>query len=99
MGLIPVHEIVPDLQDDSLPKDLKVLFQPLFCKLCSAKLTSNMTAKMHYKSKNHEKKIKKWLVDYAEKSGEPLHPRAQASGDKVKFTFDKLVSKLIFKTK
>lgn len=88
MGLILVHEIVPDLQDDSLPKDLKVLFQPLFCKLCSAKLTSNMTAKMHYKSKNHEKKIKKWLVDYAGKSGEPLHPRAQASGDKVKFTFD-----------
>lgn len=41
-----------------------------------------MTAKMHYKSKNHEKKIRKWLIDYAEKSGEPLHARAQASGDK-----------------
>ncbi|XP_066144670.1 zinc finger matrin-type protein 3-like isoform X2 [Euwallacea fornicatus] len=76
------HEIVPDLQDNTLPKDLKLLFQPLFCKLCSIQLSSNQTAKMHYKSKNHEKKIRKWLVEHAEKTGETLHPRAQSVGEK-----------------
>ncbi|XP_066144667.1 uncharacterized protein [Euwallacea fornicatus] len=79
---LTVHEIVPDLQDNTLPKDLKLLFQPLFCKLCSIQLSSNQTAKMHYKSKNHEKKIRKWLVEHAEKTGETLHPRAQSVGEK-----------------
>lgn len=37
-------------------------------------------AKLHYKSKNHEKKIRKFLVDYAEKTGEPLHKRARMAG-------------------
>ncbi|XP_060533751.1 zinc finger matrin-type protein 3-like [Cylas formicarius] len=70
---------VPDLVDNTLPKDLKLLFQPLFCKLCSTQFSSNNNAKMHYQSKNHEKKIKKWLIDYSEKSGEPLHKRARTS--------------------
>ncbi|XP_030754486.1 zinc finger matrin-type protein 3-like [Sitophilus oryzae] len=72
----------PDIADSSLPKDLKLLFQPLFCKLCTAQLSSNQSAKMHYKSKNHEKKIRKWLIEYSEKSGEPLHKRARVSNEK-----------------
>lgn len=49
-------------------------------------LSSSVMAKAHYKGKNHEKKIKKWLIDYSEKTGEPLHKRAKvvsAKKDKV----------------
>ncbi|XP_050299511.1 uncharacterized protein LOC126738295 isoform X3 [Anthonomus grandis grandis] len=83
---LPVEQTVPDLLDDTLPKDLKILFQPLFCKLCELQLSSNQTAKMHYKSKNHEKKIRKWLTEYAEKTGEPLHHRATTRGQDKKKT-------------
>lgn len=34
-------------------------------------------AKIHYKSKNHEKNIRKFLTEYSEKTGEPLHKRAK----------------------
>ncbi|XP_044763292.1 uncharacterized protein LOC123320155 isoform X2 [Coccinella septempunctata] len=67
---------IPDATDNTLPKELREMFQPLFCKLCSLQMTSNVMAKMHYVSKNHEKKIRKYLVEHAEKTGEPLHPRA-----------------------
>ncbi|CAH1961847.1 unnamed protein product [Acanthoscelides obtectus] len=36
-------------------------------------------AKMHYKSKNHEKKIRKFLIEYSQKTGEPLHKRARVT--------------------
>ncbi|KAG5891108.1 hypothetical protein JTB14_028496 [Gonioctena quinquepunctata] len=71
------RETVPDVEDSSLPKDLTAMFQPLYCKLCSAQLSSNIMARLHYKSKNHEKKIRKFLVEYSEKTGEPLHKRAK----------------------
>ncbi|XP_049825211.1 zinc finger matrin-type protein 3 [Aethina tumida] len=67
----------PDADDASLPSELTAMFQPLFCRLCSAHLSSNVMAKMHYKSKNHEKKIRKFLIDYSDKTGEPLHKRAK----------------------
>ncbi|CAG9862146.1 unnamed protein product [Phyllotreta striolata] len=70
-------DTVPDVDDPSLPKELTVLFQPLFCKLCTVKLSSNIMAKMHYKSKNHEKKIRKFLVEYAARTDTPVHPRAK----------------------
>ncbi|KAL1501234.1 hypothetical protein ABEB36_006598 [Hypothenemus hampei] len=76
------QQAVPDLLDESLPKELKLLFQPLYCKLCLAQLSSKQTAKMHYKSKNHEKKMKRWLVEWSESTGEPLHQRALAGNDK-----------------
>ncbi|XP_050299523.1 zinc finger protein 346-like isoform X12 [Anthonomus grandis grandis] len=85
-GKTMLEQTVPDLLDDTLPKDLKILFQPLFCKLCELQLSSNQTAKMHYKSKNHEKKIRKWLTEYAEKTGEPLHHRATTRGQDKKKT-------------
>ncbi|KAL3271077.1 hypothetical protein HHI36_021576 [Cryptolaemus montrouzieri] len=67
---------IADAADSTLPKELRELFQPLVCKLCSLDMTSNVMAKLHYSSKNHEKKIRKFLIEHAEKSGEPLHPRA-----------------------
>ncbi|CAG9772778.1 unnamed protein product [Ceutorhynchus assimilis] len=73
------QQTVPDLLDDSLPKELKAQFQPLFCKLCAIKLSSNQTAKTHYKSKNHEKKVRKWLVDWSATTGAPLPARALPS--------------------
>ncbi|VEN46821.1 unnamed protein product [Callosobruchus maculatus] len=78
------RDTVPDAADPSLPKELTVLFQPLFCKLCSVQLSSNVMAKMHYKSKNHEKKLRKFLVAYSEKTGEPLHKRARVTASSTK---------------
>ncbi|KAJ8984157.1 hypothetical protein NQ317_017809 [Molorchus minor] len=70
-------EIVPDLEDSSLPKELVLMFQPLYCKLCTTQLTSNVMAKLHYKSRNHEKKVRTFLIEYSERTGEPLHKRAK----------------------
>ncbi|XP_028145637.1 zinc finger protein 346 [Diabrotica virgifera virgifera] len=70
------REIAPDTSDPTLPKELKKQFQPLYCKLCTAHLSSNVMAKLHYRSKNHEKKVRKFLLDYAESTNTPLHKRA-----------------------
>lgn len=72
-----MKETIPDADDISLPKELTAMFQPLYCKLCTVQLSSNVMAKIHYKSKNHEKNIRKFLVDYSERTGEPLHKRAK----------------------
>lgn len=72
-----VKEIIPDVDDTSLPKELTAMFQPLYCKLCIVQLSSNVMAKIHYKSKNHEKNIRKFLTDYSERTGEPLHKRVK----------------------
>ncbi|GJQ78131.1 hypothetical protein Trydic_g2468 [Trypoxylus dichotomus] len=69
-------ETFTELHDSTLPAGLLSLFQPLFCKLCMFQLSGNSMAKMHYKSKNHDKKIRAWLIEHAEKTGQPLHPRA-----------------------
>jgi hypothetical protein len=72
-----VRDTIPDCYDETLPRDLTSLFQPLYCKLCQAQLSSNVVAKLHYKSKNHEKKIKRFLIEYSDRTGEPLHKRAK----------------------
>lgn len=64
--------------DNTLPKELRDLFEPLDCKLCTAQLTSTVMAKVHYASNAHEKRLRKWLVEYSERTGEPLHKRATA---------------------
>lgn len=74
-----MKETIPDAEDPTLPKELTAMFQPLYCKLCTAQLSSNIMAKIHYKSKNHEKNIRKYLIDYASKTGKPLHKRAKIS--------------------
>lgn len=66
---------------EGLPDELVKLFKPLCCDLCSAKLNSPSTARVHYESRNHEKKINHWLAGWAERTGEPL-PKRQA----VRFT-------------
>lgn len=63
---------------EGLPEELVKLFKPLCCDLCSAKLNSPSTARLHYESKNHEKKINHWLTGWSERNpGEPL-PKRQA---------------------
>ncbi|RZB40844.1 zinc finger matrin-type protein 4-like [Asbolus verrucosus] len=79
-----LKDTIPDCYDETLPRELTSLFQPLYCKLCSAQLSSNIVAKLHYKSKNHEKKIRKFLIDYSERTGEPLHKRAKTINKKPK---------------
>lgn len=60
---------------DGLPAELLKLIQPLCCELCSAKLNSPISAKMHYESKNHEKKINAWLSQWSARTGEPMPKR------------------------
>ncbi|XP_018561543.1 zinc finger matrin-type protein 4-like [Anoplophora glabripennis] len=72
-------EVVPDVDDTTLPKELTSMFQPLYCKLCTAQLSSNVMAKLHYKSRNHEKKVRKFLIEHSQKTGEPLHKRAKVT--------------------
>lgn len=60
---------------EGLPEELIKLFKPLCCDLCAAKLNSPSTARLHYESKNHEKKINNWLLTWSEKTGEPIPKR------------------------
>lgn len=60
---------------EGLPEELIKLFKPLCCDLCETKLNSPSTARLHYESKNHEKKINKWLSTWAEETGEPIPKR------------------------
>lgn len=64
-------------QADGLPEEIKKLFKPFVCELCPAKLNSPMSARLHYESKNHEKKINNWLLEWSERTGEPI-PKRQA---------------------
>lgn len=61
---------------DGLPSDLLKLIQPLCCELCSAKLNSPTSAKMHYESRNHDKKINAWLLQWSTTTGEPMPKRS-----------------------
>lgn len=60
---------------DGIPAELKKLILPLCCELCSTKLNSPISAKMHYESKNHEKKVNAWLGEWSERTGEPIPKR------------------------
>lgn len=58
-------------QDQEFPDDLKSLLRPLHCQLCKVTLNSVISARTHYESKNHEKKINGWLQEWAQKTGAP----------------------------
>lgn len=45
-----------------LPKDLTQQFQPLYCVLCKAQLSSPLAAAGHYSGKPHQKKVKQYLA-------------------------------------
>lgn len=62
---------------EGLPEELIKLFKPLCCDLCSTKLNSPSSARLHYESKNHEKKINSWLATWSEQTGTPI-PKRQA---------------------
>lgn len=58
--------------DADLPADLKKLLQPLYCELCKVQLNSPITAKIHYESKVHEKKVRNWLDEWSKQTGNPI---------------------------
>lgn len=102
MENIPEPVMIPDATDQTLPKELREMFQALYCKLCSLQMTSNVMARMHYVSKNHEKKIRKYLIELAEKTGEPLHPRAAVTNvkkEKKEVSLTKIFHSIMFKFK
>lgn len=44
------------------PDDLKKLFSALICELCNVKTNSVLSARAHYESKQHERKVGIWLT-------------------------------------
>ncbi|KAF5287342.1 hypothetical protein FQA39_LY15945 [Lamprigera yunnana] len=54
------------IQDTNLPQQLIMQFQPLFCQLCNCQHTSKVTAKMHYKSKRHKRRVMKYLTEHSQ---------------------------------
>lgn len=58
--------------DSNLPPELRKLMQALHCELCNVKLNSSITAKIHYDSKVHDKKVRNWLQEWSIKTGKPL---------------------------
>ncbi|XP_017776613.1 PREDICTED: zinc finger matrin-type protein 4-like isoform X2 [Nicrophorus vespilloides] len=71
------HNRPSDLTDTSLPKELRDQIQPLYCGVCKVQLINSISAKIHYASKNHDKNIRKFLISYSFRTGEPLHKRAR----------------------
>lgn len=61
--------------DSDLPDELKKKFQALHCLLCDAKMNSPISAKMHYESKQHDKKVHNWLSEWAKQTGAPMPKR------------------------
>lgn len=73
----------PPRLNTSLPPELTQLTQALFCALCNSKLNSSITAKVHYDSKVHERKVRNWLTEWATKTGNPIPERAAPSDSPV----------------
>lgn len=53
-------------------------------------------AKLHYKGQKHEKQVRKFLIDYSAKTGEPLHKRAKATPKKPEASVSFFVDKYIY---
>lgn len=73
-----------------LPTDLTKLFLPLFCELCGIHSNSPISARAHYTSVGHDKKIKAWLVKREQEMGEPCAKKTKVmpfETIKCKFTF------------
>jgi hypothetical protein len=50
-----------DIIDPTWPKELRDLFQPLYCVLCKLTLSSPVVARDHYKGKRHNKVAEVWM--------------------------------------
>lgn len=75
----PVPVSVPHKAADQIPPELKKLMQPLCCELCNIKSNSPISAKIHYDSKVHEKKVRHWLLEWSSRTGNPVPERAAVS--------------------
>jgi Zinc-finger of C2H2 type len=58
--------------EETYPEQLKLLMKPLVCSLCNSSMNSVISSKMHYQSKQHEKKIVAWLDSWFAKTGERI---------------------------
>ncbi|XP_026481089.1 zinc finger protein 346-like [Ctenocephalides felis] len=54
------------------PKELSEKFQPLYCGLCEVRGSSNKSIFAHYNSKQHKKKVNRYLEEWSLKTGEPM---------------------------
>ncbi|XP_026481617.1 uncharacterized protein LOC113388455 [Ctenocephalides felis] len=67
--------ILPRDQFDAIakfPKELSEKFQPLYCGLCEVRGSSNKSIFAHYNSKQHKKKVNRYLEEWSLKTGEPM---------------------------
>lgn len=62
---------------DRLPVDLTKLFLPLFCGLCGIHSNSPISAKAHYDSIGHDKRIDAFLLKREQEMGEPAPKKAK----------------------
>lgn len=62
--------------DEPLPAELTKLFLPMLCQLCKVQSNSAVSARMHYDSKVHSKRITQWLLEWTERTGESMPKRA-----------------------
>ncbi|XP_055693910.1 zinc finger matrin-type protein 3-like [Lutzomyia longipalpis] len=76
-----VGHVLMEMLEEDLPAELKSLMRPLCCDLCNVKLNSVLTANMHYESKNHDKKINNWLLEWSKKTGQPPPKRQKTIKD------------------
>lgn len=60
---------------EGLPKELTKLFLPLKCELCTTVMNSCYDSKVHYGSKNHNRKVNAWLTNWSNETGEPIPKR------------------------
>jgi len=66
-GNIEVSACASTPSDEDLPAELKAMFLPLECKLCNVISPSPIPAHDHYRGKNHNKKVKEYLLSHRPK--------------------------------
>lgn len=71
----------PPKSDANLPPEIRKLMQALFCALCNAQLNSSISAKTHYDSKVHERKVRNWLEVWSAETGNPMPERPSMEND------------------
>lgn len=64
-----------------LPTDLTKLFLPLFCELCGIHSNSPISARAHYTSVGHDKKIKAWLLKREQEMSEPSQKKSKVMNE------------------
>ncbi|XP_067005714.2 zinc finger protein 346 [Anabrus simplex] len=65
-------DLMQQVKDPGLPKELIKMFGPLKCDLCSVSVNSTVQAKMHYIGKQHEKKVNAYLTNWCKETGQPM---------------------------